>query len=491
MAQAQSSSWSAVLEWARGLGAQWHAALEVRDGPRGRGVFATAPIEPGETLLRCPPELVLKPAAGRLAEMCARGECSRTLALALTVLHELHVASPRAPFFELLAATPPPDVPLLWEEADLERLGGSSLLPPGVTVASVSEAATAAFNEDVRPIADALGPSYMPPSVCTQRNLAVALAWVVSRSLRGRVSYELGALWPYLRTDGPPGDSELIMLPLFDMLNHSVDVGRTTCTTLRAARPADASTTPDTDSTAMEMVAERPLRVGEEAVHCYGRKQSAEMLRSYGFIEEAAEEAPMPQPVPHESLAIPVAELLECALAAGTTRPRQRLAALEAAGLLPPVFVLDANLAHGLPAALLTAAQVLCMRGAEFREWQAAGAIELGVSFLDEDSVDRVVALVASVAEARLSRFRAAAELPPALGDGDGAGIASTRAIELARALRRAEEPLLRALQAAAVALLSQVAEEEGEEEDDDDEEEGEDAADAEEAPPGAKRKRG
>ena len=91
---------------------------------------------------------------------------------------------------------------------------------------------------------DILGPAYLPPSVCTQPNLAVALSWVVSRSLRGRVSYELGALWPYLRADGPPGDSELIMLPLFDMLNHSVDVGRTTCTTLRAASHALALQAP-------------------------------------------------------------------------------------------------------------------------------------------------------------------------------------------------------------------------------------------------------
>ena len=469
-----AASWTAALAWAEGLGAHWHAALEIRDGPRGRGVFATAPIEPGETLLRCPAELVFKP-TGKLAELCASGECSRTLALALMVLHELHVASPRKPYFELLAATPPPDLPLLWEEADLERLSGSSLLPPGVTAAAVSDAAAAAFDEDVRPMVDVLGPAFLPPSVCTHRNLAVALSWVVSRSLRGRVSYELGALWPYLRADGPPGDSELIMLPLFDMLNHSVDVGRTTCTTLRAVVACDA--------TAMEMVAERPLASGEEAVHCYGRKQSAEMLRSYGFIEDLHE-----QTAPHESLAIPVAELLACALAAGTARPRQRLAALEAAGLLPPVFVLDASLAQeGLPAALLTAAQVLCMRGAEYREWQAAGAIALGVSFLDEDSVDRVVALVASLAEVRLSRLRAAAELPPTpagveVGDGR---------VELARALRRAEEPLLRALQAAAVALLSQVAEEEGEEEEDGEEDGKEVEAEAEEAPPGAKRKRG
>ena len=63
------------------------------------------------TLLRCPAELVLKP-NGPLAALCTSGKCSRTLALALTVLHELHVASPRKPFFELLAATPPPVAPM-------------------------------------------------------------------------------------------------------------------------------------------------------------------------------------------------------------------------------------------------------------------------------------------------------------------------------------------------------------------------------------------
>ena len=59
--------------------------------------------------------------------------------------------------------------------------------------------------------------------------MQVSLAWVVSRALLGRVSYEHGAagLWPYLGADAPSALSRhgdgLFLLPLFDMINHSSD----------------------------------------------------------------------------------------------------------------------------------------------------------------------------------------------------------------------------------------------------------------------------
>jgi len=114
----------------------------------------------------------VRPTSGceRLKELCEGGECSSVLALALTVLHELHVASPRTPYFEDLAAAPPPGVPLLWPEEDVMRLAGSSLLPTkdGDSAAAkasavvAAAAATASFEEDVRPVMTAVGIEYLP-----------------------------------------------------------------------------------------------------------------------------------------------------------------------------------------------------------------------------------------------------------------------------------------------------------------------------------------
>ena len=95
-----------------------------------------------------------------------KGQCSNLLALALTVVHELHVARPRSPYFEFLKATPLPSLPLLWEEADLRWLACSSLLPPGLTVSTASvaaaAAATRAFEDDVLPLMNLAGEDYLP-----------------------------------------------------------------------------------------------------------------------------------------------------------------------------------------------------------------------------------------------------------------------------------------------------------------------------------------
>ena len=106
-----------LISWARQRGAEWSSSLDVKDGARGRGVFANRPIRPGDLLLRLPTSLAVRP-SGRLADLVAQGECSNLLALVLTVMHELFVRAPRLPFFHLLATSPPPGCPLLWSGTD-------------------------------------------------------------------------------------------------------------------------------------------------------------------------------------------------------------------------------------------------------------------------------------------------------------------------------------------------------------------------------------
>ena len=96
--------------------------------------FAKQAIAHNDLLLRLPLSMMIHP-PDKLAEMVASGETSKILALALTVVHGLHVSSPRTKFFDLLAASPPPDLPMLWDSASLEHLSGTSLLPPDVRAA--------------------------------------------------------------------------------------------------------------------------------------------------------------------------------------------------------------------------------------------------------------------------------------------------------------------------------------------------------------------
>ncbi|CAK0868050.1 unnamed protein product [Prorocentrum cordatum] len=123
--------------------------------------------------MRLPAALAVRAGAGcpRLAQLCEAGECSRALALALTVLHGSHVASPRSPYFDdlvmaLLLPVPAPDTPLLWPREDLLRLAGTSLLPrahgDAAALAAALEASAeeqrASFQNDVLPVVSAASP---------------------------------------------------------------------------------------------------------------------------------------------------------------------------------------------------------------------------------------------------------------------------------------------------------------------------------------------
>ena len=118
---------SKLLAHARAAGAELHEKVVVKEGQRGRGLFAAAPIAKGALLLSVPLSHAVVP-AGPLADLVPT-RCSRLLALALTVLHEIHVKSPRDPFFEMLAASPLPPTPSLWTHDAIAELEGTSLLP--------------------------------------------------------------------------------------------------------------------------------------------------------------------------------------------------------------------------------------------------------------------------------------------------------------------------------------------------------------------------
>ena len=222
----------------------------------------------------------------------------------------------------------------------------------------------------------------------------------------------------------------------------------------------------------------------------HSRQGSAELLRTYGFVE----------PSPYTRVAITLDELINTATRPCATRgrggraplsalrARHRAAALERAGLLPAGGIFQVGAAAEVDPALLTAAQVLAMTGAEFDEWAAeGGGIALGPEFLDEEHLPDVAACLLGVVTERLRLLRrpplsggeggaAAEEKAGDGGGGGGGGGSSAAATELSQALKREETAVLEALRAA-VLRLEPADDDEGEEEEEEEgvEEEGDD----------------
>ena len=463
-----------LLSWARSRGASYNdAVLICREGSRGRGVFATEVVPKGTLLMRLPFELAVRP-NGLLAERVEQGKCSSLLALALTAYHEAYVAQPRSPFFDVFVSTPPPRLPMLWSEAELALLPGTSLLPADSSLrpSDLQQAARSAFANDVLPEMEALGDDYIPLELRCIDKFMPHLALVVSRTLQGRVSYEHGAasLWPCLAADGPStstrqGGPGPFLLPIFELLNHSSDPDAC-CTRLTRV---DGDAVDGSTSDVFEIRAERTIRAGEEILHSYGRHGSAELLRTYGFIEAGGS--------PHTGIFLGHATLVTAAAAQlarsqaiGSPVERctqqsaneskmdvlhARLEMLSGAGLLPPGgFVLTRGTL--VPVPLLTSVQVLLMEAEAYEAWCDAGCISLGEEFLDADILPEAIACLLSLVRASVS---------PSGGSSSGRGgtpaggkDVSTEAAALAEALRIDEARIIRAFKSEVLGLEDKVA---------------------------------
>lgn len=459
-----NSSSTPLIEWARARGAKWSTHLEVRDGSRGRGVFAKAPIKNGELLLRLPMALAVRPSP-QLMDLVSSRKCSSLVALALTVLHELKVQNPRLPFFEDLATNPLPTIPSLWDETDLVHIDGTSLINNGQTPADAACATKSSFVEHVLPLMQMLGEEFLPKKVHTQKFFGDALAWCISRALQGRLSFEQGgaSLWPYLGADGPETSLQngagMFLLPLFDLINHSTE-NKDRCTTLtRVDGDKDGSD-------AFEMRAHRDLAANEEVLHSYGPHGAAELLRTYGFIETS----------PHTRIILSVDQVVAAAtgfLAREGTQPleehaaQMRLDALRKAGQLPVGDIFQVGMT--VPPALLTLVQVLVMGDNEVRAWVDAGSIQLGEDWLDEESVSDVIGTLLELVEVMTP-------VPQKKGAGGQAEV-------LGAALREEEARVVREFKRGVLMMVMSLGDDadddEGDEEEDDEEEDEDEDAEA------------
>ena len=480
---------SALLAWGRARGVFVHPSISVAHGAaRGRGYFATAKIRRNESLIRLSRAQIGIQPTPALQALVKERVCSRIVALTLTLMDELHHAASASasdtascaggmcedsgpvahPYFGLLAASAPPDCPLLWKASQLAHLEGTSLMPCGAKAAAAAAAARASYEADVLPIiarvtTDARaakeggGGSFLPPEACSFEKFASALAWVMSRAALGRVSYEHGkaALLPYLRPDGPPTADHIMMLPVFDFLNTS-------------SEPAAVCAALVQGDDALEVKATRDIPAGAEVLISYGSHGAAELLRTYGIVEE--------RPSPHTSLDFLREEVIAATRASLASASRElaaddaaaRFDALESAGRLPLCFTVclpSTPEAARVPPLLLTAVQVLLMDGEELAEWRAAGCIALGEDFLDDDHLPHVVGALLELAETRLRRYPTAAD-----GADDADPDAAGREARMAQALREAERQLLLGGFKRAVLALECAADDDEDDEDDDEE---------------------
>eukprot|EP01044_Picomonas_judraskeda_P011348 COSAG03_NODE_1536_length_3911_cov_2.531742_4_plen_481_part_00 len=451
-----------LLRWASLGGAHFSPSIAVRDGDVGRGVYCMAAVRTGDLLLRLPDSLAVRP-SGAIAALVAGGECSPLLGLVLTLVHELFVAAPRKPFFELLAATFLPGLPCLWSAAERLHLAGTSLAP------AVAEDPRIIHETQVLPWMQKLGEKLFPPAARTQAAFETSLSWALSRGFRGIVSYEMGHNFPYLAADGPPPSAQggPYMLPLVDLLNHSSDPGLLS-TVLKSVELESGR--------AFEMRAARDLREGEEVLHSYGAHDAAELVRTYGFCDAGA-------PAFVWSAKISRDELLQAART--VLHPSDR-SLQDSADLLfaqpwmPVEFVLRRPTAGvmevALPPHLLSAVQVLAFSEEELGVWREASCIPLGEEYLEDESIMAVVSCLSELVAVCVRRYPPASLVP--------VGAAAASAAKIGQTLRQEELRLLGELKKAVLSVYFRYEKaHDDDDEEDSDEDEGEEEVGGEEGP--------
>jgi hypothetical protein len=256
------------------LGVQTLLSAELRastdGGAGGLGLFAGASASAGDVLLRIPLGACLSLANPRvrededmmdlLAEL-TRGESVCNLALVVAMEMAARPTTALEPWLERWPAAT--EGSLGWAEDGPEWAaisGGPGEGPVRVLHAQHVEMATKVWAHVIQPrIARAAagegeGASSRLGKVTEERWL-YAVSMVLSRALDLRVNDE----------------SQLAIVPLIDMLNHT------------ASDMGSCRVRFDPASQAFELVAAAPIAAGDELRICYGRKGNEELLACYGF----------------------------------------------------------------------------------------------------------------------------------------------------------------------------------------------------------------
>lgn len=404
------SCYAELVDWFSKHGGYLNGSVDLfaESNRCGRGVVARADIPAGEDLLRIPLQLSIQgcleaqkrqQAGTELAKFFEEYQqpISNVLRLTLSLLHELHVqkeASPWWPYLKFLEQTVKVDLPMLWPQEARAALKGTSLsiqLPEaGSEEPEQAESFEVTFARDVLPLMTAGGETLWPTELRAPTTFLQCLSWVMSRGLKGGLAFALDTTCvPALRTgvrveaDGP------FMLPLFDQLNHS------SC-------EEDRRTKLRYEDGHFVARAEKLIATGEEIFISYGNQNSAELLRTYGFVESGCHN-------PHDRLLVTRTELLKgCADAQQknqTDLDQARIELLQDRNMLQSLYPIP--LSGEIPASLLSVVQVLFFDSKEFEEFKNSDLAVLGKSFHARGThhANRVAACVLLVLGETLRRY--------------------------------------------------------------------------------------
>eukprot|EP01103_Thecamoeba_quadrilineata_P017726 TRINITY_DN6421_c0_g1_i1.p1 TRINITY_DN6421_c0_g1~~TRINITY_DN6421_c0_g1_i1.p1 ORF type:complete len:466 (+),score=121.97 TRINITY_DN6421_c0_g1_i1:32-1429(+) len=349
-------------------------------GPLDRCVRSTSEIHQTELLVSIPPSAYLHyksddPFFVSLSEISpSSSSISPTFSLALRLLHEKSLGS-KSNFYAYLNI-----LPEKFTNGDnftkevIEALSGTSLGPLLHSSTDYSPLHQT-FDRFILPLLTSSTKLFPDPSY---QNFP-AFLWAVS----------------VIKTRGffsPNGDGPYL-LPVLDLFNHRTDP------------PSDSSSAthhPDTRPQLLgqnfELRAEQPIPAGREVFSCYGKLSNAELLFTYGFVEEET---------PYDGVFLSAQTIICGAENRGIPKKRSelRFEKLKEIGVQSSTGV-TLSREDLIPGELLTIMQVMMMEDEEF-EMFVESPVEL--DDLEEDDAEYVLsvyALIVAVAQAKLKEYK-------------------------------------------------------------------------------------
>lgn len=241
---------------------------------QGRGLVATASLRAGQTVVAVPFDAVVTPArAARRSSLhsilAARPDPLPDWSLlALWLAEQLHIYNTSGggtadPATAAYVATLPPATGcvLEWDAAQVAWLEGSQLHALAIEIRGAFEASWA---ELAAVVAAGEAAGAVPPGALNEAALRRAFSLLLSRTIR------LDGAPPGEPSGAPPADTSVpVLCPWADLVNHD-----SSCTAFLRYDPA---------ARAVQLVSDRALRPGDQAVACYGEKTNGVLLLSYGF----------------------------------------------------------------------------------------------------------------------------------------------------------------------------------------------------------------
>lgn len=277
---------SSLLEWATSHGATLHPSLEIsRDEHSGAGfrVKKDGSISPGDAVVTCPTPLTLSylnalptppapfhkdPSPGFPAAFLSSAPPH---VVGRFFLVQQFLRGSESHWFPYIRSLPQPEVaeswliPPFWEEDDLELLQGTNL---EVSVGEINATLEREFDDAKKLLGE-----WEHAGGYTRHLYNWAYAIFTSRSFMPSlvVPNRHGLELP----DGVSWDDFSVLMPLFDVGNHSMS----------------AKTSWDTEpGTGCRLVSGDAYAAGEQVFNNYGMKTNAQLLLAYGFVIPVTDE---------------------------------------------------------------------------------------------------------------------------------------------------------------------------------------------------------